>query len=370
MRTVRLRAAGHPAVTGRHDKTLELTAAAAITARATCILAVSAGPLPGELPLLRGRVRLTLAAGGVSAAVAGEVNPAWHSAESLIVRRSGQLDADTYLVNATAAAADLPAGLLAALRDQGAPVEVTAEEVGTPAPVVLVLTGGPATDEIARLAAQADLVVDLTGRGSPAPPVPLPGQRRHRLPERITARTTVVLTDDPTAALPVTRGRRVVLWPPVPGADLLLSAGLPPTPLLQAGRVPAGAAARAQLTRLLARTPAPAALDPAGSDLADLARTPPPSTGPTPTSPTLPIPPTPATSPTSPTSAPSPPSTPSWPRPAPSAGASKPAPTRTRRGQGSSCWCRTGTSGWGWLPRSSPGCCARPAGPGGTPPPR
>ena len=85
MRTVRLTAAGHPAVTGRHDKTLELTAAAAITARATCILAVSAGPLPGELPLLRERVRLTLAAGGVSAAVEGEVNPGWHSAESLVV---------------------------------------------------------------------------------------------------------------------------------------------------------------------------------------------------------------------------------------------------------------------------------------------
>ena len=271
MRTVRLAAAGHPAVTGRHDKTLELTAAAAITARATCILAVSAGPLPGELPLLRGRVRLTLAAGGASAAVEGEVNPGWHSAESLIVRRSGQTDADTYLVNATAAAADLPADLLAALRDPGEAVEITAEEVGTPASVVLVLTGGPATDEIARLAAQAELVVDLTGRGSPAPPVPLPGPRRHRLPDPVTARTTVVLTDDPAAALPVTRGSRVVLWPPAPGADLLLSAGLPPAPLLQAGRVPTTAAARAELTRLLARTPAPAALDPAGTDLAELA---------------------------------------------------------------------------------------------------
>jgi hypothetical protein len=271
VRTVRLTAAGHPAVTGRHDKTLELTAAGSVTARATCILAVSAGPLPGELPLLRERVRLTLAAGGVRAAVEGEVNPGWHSAGSLIVRRSGQLDADTYLVNATAAAADLPVELLAALRDPGATVEVTAEEVGTPTPVVLVLTGGPATDESARLAAQADLVVDLTGRGSPAPPVPLPGPRRHRLPDRVTARTTVVLTDEPAAALPVTRGRRVVLWPPVPGADLLLSAGLPPTPLLWAGHVPTTAAARAELARLLARTPAPAALDPAGTDLAAIA---------------------------------------------------------------------------------------------------
>ena len=271
MKPVRLTAAGHPAVTGRHDKTLELTAADSITARATCILAVSADPLPGDLPLLRERVRLTLSAGGVSAAVDGEVNPGWHSAESLIVRRSGALDPDTYLVNATAAAADLPAELLAALRDPGATIEVTAEEVETPVPVALVLTGGPATDEIARLAAQADLVVDLTGRGSAAPPVPLPGPRRHRLPDRVTARTTVVLTDDPAAALPVTRGRRVVLWPPVPGADLLLSAGLPPAPLLQAGRVPTTAAARADLTRLLVRTPAPAVLDLAGLDLADLA---------------------------------------------------------------------------------------------------
>ena len=271
MKPIRLTAAGHPAVTGRHDKTLELTAADSITARATCILAVSADPLPGDLPLLRERVRLTLSAGGVSAAVDGEVNPGWHSAESLIVRRSGALDPDTYLVNATAAAADLPAELLAALRDPGATIEVTAEEMETPAPVVLVLTGGPATDEIARLAAQADLVVDLTGRGSAAPPVPLPGPRRHRLPDRVTARTTVVLTDDPAAALPVTRGRRVVLWPPAPGADLLLSAGLPPAPLLQAGRVPTTAAARADLTRLLVRTPAPAVLDLAGLDLADLA---------------------------------------------------------------------------------------------------
>jgi hypothetical protein len=189
----------------------------------------------------------------------------------LIVRRSGQRDADTYLVNATAAAADLPAGLLAALRDPGATVEVTAEEVGMPAPVVLVLTGGPVPDEIARLAAQADLVVDLTGRGSPAPPVPLPGPRQHRLPDRVTIRTTVVLTDDPAAALPVTRGNRVVLWPPTPGADLLLSAGVRPTPLLQAGRVPTIAAARAELSRLLARTPAPAALDLAALDLAAVA---------------------------------------------------------------------------------------------------
>jgi hypothetical protein len=265
VRPVRLTAVGHPAVTGRHDKTLELTAAAAITARATCILGVSAGPLPGDLPLLRGRVRLTLAAGGASAAVEGEVNPGWHSSGSLIVRRSGALDPETYLANATGAAADLPADLLAAVRDPAARVEVTAEEVRPPTPVVLVLTGGPATDEIARLAAQADLVVDLTGRGAPPPPVPLTAPRRHGVPAGTAARTTVVLAADPAAALPLTTGHRVVLWPPVPGADLLLSAGLPPAPLLQAG------AATRDLPRLLAATPAPALVDLAGADPAELA---------------------------------------------------------------------------------------------------
>ena len=332
-------------MTGRHGKTLELTAAAAITARATCVLGVSAGPLPGELPLLRGWVRLTLAAGGVSAAVAGEVNPGWHSAESLIVRRSGQLDADTYLLNATAAAADLPAELLAALRDPGATVEVTAEELGTPVPVVLVLTGGPATDEVARLAAQADLVVDLTGRGAPAPPVALPGPRRHRLPDRVAARTTVVLADDPAAALPVTRGSRVVLWPPVAGADLLLSAGLPPTPLLQAGRVPATAAGRAELARLLARSPVPGGVRPG--------RHRPGRPGPPP-------------------HRPHPDRRPRLGRPSRPSRPGRPSRSRAPapRAAGSSSWCRWATSGWEWRRGSWPGCCGTPGGRGGTPPRR
>lgn len=273
MEAVTLTAAGHPDVTGRHDKTLELTAEDAITARATCVLGVSAGPLPGELPLLRGRVRLTLAAGGVTAEVEGEVNPGYHSAERLIVRRSDQLDPDTFLVRADAAAADLPPDLLAALAAPGAALEVTAEEVGTPARVVLVLTGGPVTAEIARLAAQADLVVDLTGWGAPPPAVALTAPRQHGLPrDRAGHRTVVVLTDDSARAVSLTRGARVVLWPPVPGADLLLSAGLAPLPLLAAGVVPAAVGDRRELAGLLRETRAPAVLDlPAGADLAGLA---------------------------------------------------------------------------------------------------
>jgi hypothetical protein len=268
---VRLTARGHPDVTGRHDKTLELTAEDAITARATCILGVAAGPLPGNLPSLRGRVRLTIAAGGAAAAVEGEANPGYRSAERLVVRRSGVRDRDTFLVNADAAAADLPADLIAALR--GGDIEITATEIGTPTPVVLVLTGGPATDEIARLAAQADLVVDLTGRGAPPPDVPLTAPRKHRLPASTEARTLVVLTEDPGRAVPVTAGRRVVLWPPQPGADLLLSAGRAPLPLLRAGAFPTTAAGRRDLARLLTATPAPVALGlPENAGLSEIVR--------------------------------------------------------------------------------------------------
>jgi hypothetical protein len=273
MTEVRLTAAGHPDVTGRHEKTLELTAEDAITARATCILGVSAGPLPGDLPMLRGQVRLSIEAGGATAAVEGEVNPGYHSAQRLVVRRSGQLDPDTFLVNASAAAADLPQELLAAMSVPGAAIEVTAAEIGTPSAVVLVLTGGPATEEIARLAAQADLVVDLTGRGAPPPAVPLAAPRRHGLPaDRGDHRTVVVLTDDPARAVSLTRGARVVLWPPVPGGDLLLSAGRAPLPLLVAGAVPDTAGDRRELARLLRESRVPVVLDlPAGADPAEVA---------------------------------------------------------------------------------------------------
>jgi hypothetical protein len=264
---------GHPDVTGRHEKTLELTAEDAITARATCILGVAAGPLPGDLPRLRGRVRLRIAAGGTAAEVEGEVNPGYRSAERMIVRRSGRLDPDTFLVNASAAAADLPADLLAGLAAPGAAIELVASEIGTPAPVVLVLTGGPATAEVGRLAAEADLVVDLTGRGAAPPAVPLTAPRQHGLPPDLADhRTVVVLTDDPAKAVSLTTGARVVLWPPVPGADLLLSAGRAPLPLLVAGALPPGSGERRDLARLLRETPAPVVLDvPAGADLAEIA---------------------------------------------------------------------------------------------------
>jgi hypothetical protein len=111
---------------------------------------------------------------------------------------------------------------------------------------------------VVELAGQADIVVDLTAAGSPPPAVPLVAPRHHRVPEGLgTARTVVVLADDPAAArrlrLP---GARVLIWPPAPGVDLLLAAGAAPYPVLQAGPVPETRAARRDLATLAAATPA------------------------------------------------------------------------------------------------------------------
>ena len=246
--TVRLVAAGHPAVTGRHGKTLELTTDPDITARASCVLGTSADPLPGGLERLRGRVRVRLAVGDLTAVVEGEVNPAYASTSRLVVRRSDVLDPDTFLVNASAAAADLDRALVARLRDPAARLELTAAEIGTPPPVLLVLTAPPPRPALAALAAQVDHVLDLGGpagelagrrhRGIPADPAVLTGARTVAVPVPDLTALTAAVRDRLAAALP---GARVLLWPPAPGVDLLLAAGRAPAPVLHAGRLPTAA---------------------------------------------------------------------------------------------------------------------------------
>ena len=73
--------------------------------------------------------------------VEGEASPYFASTTRLVVRRSDGLDADTFLVNASAAAADLDRALVGRLRDPAARLAVTATEVGSPPPMLLMLSG-------------------------------------------------------------------------------------------------------------------------------------------------------------------------------------------------------------------------------------
>lgn len=278
--SVRVVAHGHPAVTGRHGKTLELTAEADITGRATCVLGTTAGPLPGGLERLRGRVRIRLAVGDLLADVEGEVNPGYASATRLVVRRSDVLDDDTFLVNASAAAADLDRALVDRLGDPSARLELTATEIGTPPPLLLVLAAA-APPSWAGLTVQVDHLLDLGGpaggvagrrwRGVPEPEV-LAEARTVAVAVPDLAALTGAVREQLAAALP---GARVLLWPPAPGVDLLLAAGRAPAPVLHAGRLPTAARELPALAALLAAVPAATlTVDPAAptAPLAELRR--------------------------------------------------------------------------------------------------
>lgn len=127
---------GHPAIRATHAKTFELTAEPAITARATCVLAVGT-VLDPNLAALRGRVRLTLATAGLPV-LTGEatLNPRRALTDRAVIRRSRVLDADTLAVDSTLTADDLPESFAAALTDPGREVALTVEELGPGRPLL------------------------------------------------------------------------------------------------------------------------------------------------------------------------------------------------------------------------------------------
>ena len=129
---------GHPAIRATHAKTFELTAEPAITARATCVLAVGT-VLDPNLASLRGRVRLTLATPGLPA-LTGEatLNPRRALTDRAVIRRSRALDADTLAVDSTLTADDLPDSFASALTDPGREVTLTVEELGPARPLLRV----------------------------------------------------------------------------------------------------------------------------------------------------------------------------------------------------------------------------------------
>jgi hypothetical protein len=247
-RPVTFTAAGHPSVTGRHGKTLEVTAEPAVTGRATCVIGTRAEIPVDELRALRGRVRVELSSGDLRDEVEGEVNPLYSAQDRLVARRSAVLAPDTFLVNATRSAADLDRSLVRALADPAATLQVVVRELATPDPVVLVVVGDrmPAAlpADLAPLADQVDEVIDLATPGRN-------GAGAYR--------TTAILVRRLSQARGVgqlvghgDRSLRVAVWPPPPpGTELLIAAGEPTDPVLYAGAVPGRATARRELARLI-----------------------------------------------------------------------------------------------------------------------
>jgi hypothetical protein len=136
-------ASGHPSIRATHAKTLELIREDEITERATCVVGVAASLDEEAIGALRGRVELTIAAGGESATVRGRVNPAFWPGDPLVVRRAGAVTRDAVVIGADAAASDLDRALVERLAVAGAEVEVRFVSLDEPSPGALIvgLTG-------------------------------------------------------------------------------------------------------------------------------------------------------------------------------------------------------------------------------------
>ncbi len=155
---MRLVGHGSPAIRATHAKTLELTRDPEITERATCIVAVDVEPVAAPLA---GPIRITISAGSEQFTIEARANSAWDPTGPAVIRRSPFRLPGTLATHATAAAADLPRSLVAALQDPTKTVEVTVEPIPGRSCAVLVAVdpdGRNAAQLRAELAA-ADLIV-------------------------------------------------------------------------------------------------------------------------------------------------------------------------------------------------------------------
>ena len=133
---------GHHAISATHAKSLEVVREREIGPRASCIVGVAAAVDEYALAMLRGRVELTIQAGGQTDTVRGRVNPAFRPGDPLIVRRAPAIARDAVIVDADRAASDLDRGLVDELRRPDAAVALTFRETAEPVTGVLVVDPG------------------------------------------------------------------------------------------------------------------------------------------------------------------------------------------------------------------------------------
>lgn len=199
---LRFRCRGHPAIRATHAKTFEFTGGAGISERATCVIGVGLRWEIAPAPVIAGPVRLGLDLGGESVTVRARANPGWQPDRGMVVRRSANRLPDTLATDADLSAADLPRGLLTALRDPAREFTVTVERshpAAARATLLLLATAGD-PERMPRLLAEsaaADVIVAedtaasglLRGQAVSTPVIPLTaggGERggRPRVPGR------------------------------------------------------------------------------------------------------------------------------------------------------------------------------------------
>jgi len=129
------RARGHPNIVAGHATTLMVTRDERLTRRGDCVVAVGAdaslADLPEELKTAarssEAMVSLTMEVGGESFTVKGRGHPnlTYSSGLDMVARRSRYTCGRTLMVEADAAASDIPQSIVGLLRSPDAEVKVT-----------------------------------------------------------------------------------------------------------------------------------------------------------------------------------------------------------------------------------------------------
>jgi 16S rRNA (cytidine1402-2'-O)-methyltransferase len=125
---VTLTALGHPEIAATDTRTIEVVERAEFTARAG-VIGYDANYDPAALAALRGRVRITIAAGGASDVFEATVWPLVHQRQGIVFAREPAVRPRVFAGMASKAAADLDPRLKAALRAAG-PVTLTLTPLG------------------------------------------------------------------------------------------------------------------------------------------------------------------------------------------------------------------------------------------------
>jgi 16S rRNA (cytidine1402-2'-O)-methyltransferase len=132
MSPVTLTALGHPEIAATDTRTIEIVERAEFTARAG-VIGYDAHYDPAALAALRGRVRVTIAAGGASDVFEATVWPLVHQRQGIVFAREPAVRPRVFAGMASKAAADLDPQLKAALR-AATPVTLTLTPLGDEMP--------------------------------------------------------------------------------------------------------------------------------------------------------------------------------------------------------------------------------------------
>lgn len=128
LRSVRFRCSGHPGIRATHDKTLEFSGAAEVTARATCVIGVATDAVRETFTGFRGPVTISVTAGAETDVIRAVANPAFDSSVRAVVRLSRHHDPATFAVDADKGAAALNRELVSELARPDEVVTVTISE--------------------------------------------------------------------------------------------------------------------------------------------------------------------------------------------------------------------------------------------------